>query len=77
MVITLCLVRGVNLCSLNEIFVTQLFILKNFFSLVISWVFYGEEVGILTLAGAGVVITSVYLMNKLEVTPCSPPSVLS
>jgi len=51
---------------LDEVFATQLFLFENIFTFVIGRVFYGEKVGLLALAGATAVISSVYLMNKRQ-----------
>lgn len=53
---------------LDEVFATQLFLFENIFALFIGWVFYGEKVGLLAMAGASAVISSVYLMNKRQIT---------
>jgi len=53
---------------LDEVFASQLFLSENIFALVVGYLFYGEMVGFVSLLGAGVVISSVYVMNKLQTT---------
>lgn len=51
---------------LDEVFATQLFLSENIFALFVGYFFYGETIGLIPLFGAGVVIASVYTMNKLQ-----------
>lgn len=51
---------------LDEVFATQLFLSENIFALFVGYFFYGEMLGLISLFGAGVVVASVYAMNKLQ-----------
>lgn len=51
---------------INEVIATQLFLLESFFSLLLGYFLYSEVVSIFQLGGAGLIIVSVYYMNKLE-----------
>ena len=53
---------------LDEVFASQLFLSENIFALIVGYLFYGEMVGFVSLLGAGVVVSSVYVMNKLQTT---------
>lgn len=52
---------------LDDVFATQLFLSENIFSLVVGYFFYGEMIGLISLFGAGVVVASVYVLNKIQV----------
>lgn len=51
---------------LDEVFATQLFLTENIFALFIGWFFYQEVRTPIQLLGAGIVVGSVYLMNKIQ-----------
>lgn len=53
---------------LDEVFATQLFLSENVFSLAVGYFFYGEMIGFISLLGAGVVVASVYTLNKIQET---------
>jgi len=53
---------------LDEVFATQLFLSENIFALFVGYFFYGETIGFISLLGAGVVVASVYTMNKYQST---------
>lgn len=53
---------------INEVVATQLFLLENFFALIFGYLLYNEIVNIYQIAGAAVIIASVYLMNQVEST---------
>ena len=51
---------------INEVIATQIFLIENFFALIFGYLLYGELVNIYQLAGAGVIIASIYMMNQVE-----------
>ena len=51
---------------LDEVFASQLFLSENIFALFVGYFFYGEMIGLISLLGAGIVVASVYKMNKLQ-----------
>ncbi len=53
---------------LDEVFATQLFLSENIFALLVGYFFYGEMISPISLLGAGIVVASVYIMNKIQQT---------
>lgn len=50
---------------LEAVLATQILLTENIFSLIMGYGLYGEVVGVIELVGAGIIVASVYMMNRM------------
>ena len=55
-----------SLKHIDEVVATQILLVENIYALCWGYFLYGETIGVIQALGVAIIITSVYLMNKIQ-----------